>query len=98
MASRQAIKKDVESPGDTEVFFDVLCRRAESSRSTEKDVSAILRRCFKELRKARIHRAGLAEPSVAMGKIASGAGTEPLRLAARDSSPVLGLPEFFGFS
>ena len=83
MASRQAIKKDVESPGSPEVFFHVLFRRAKPNCGTEKNISAILRRCFKELRKAGIHRAGLAEPSVARGKIASDEGTVLLRLAAQ---------------
>jgi hypothetical protein len=65
-------------------LFNVLFRRAESSRGTEKNVSAILRRCSKELRKARIHRTGLAGPSVAMGEIALEEGIVLLRLAARD--------------
>src|SRR5579863_4968438 len=84
MPNRQAIKKNVESPSDPEVFFNILFRRAESSRGTEKNVSAILWRCFKEPRKSRIHRAGLAGPSVAMGEIASEEGTVLLGFATRD--------------
>lgn len=67
MASGQAVEKNIKRPGDPKIFFDVLFRRAESSRGGKKDIAAVLRRRFEELRQTRIHHARLGERSVAAG-------------------------------
>jgi hypothetical protein len=72
MGSRQAVEKDIERLGDPEVFFDILLGRAESGSGSEKDVAAVLRTGFEELRKAGIHRARLAERSAAAVVVATG--------------------------
>lgn len=61
MANGQAVEKNIESPRDPKIFFNVLFRRAESSRSSKKDIAAILRCSFEELRKRGIHRSRLGE-------------------------------------
>lgn len=84
MASVEAIEKNIKRPGDPEVFFDVLFRCAESSRSAEKDVAAVLRRSFEELRKTGIRHARLGERSGAAGIVLLVDAEAFLRAVARD--------------
>ena len=67
---------------DPEIFFNVLFRRAEPRRGTQKNVAAVPRRCFKELRKAGIHRARLGCGLAAAGVIATEDGEVFLRVVA----------------
>jgi len=82
MASRQSVEKNVERPGDPEVFFNVSLRRVQSSRRSEKDVSAVQRACLKELQEARIHRTRLADRSGVAGAISLDDGEVLLRVVA----------------
>ncbi len=67
MSVGQAVKESVQSPGDPEIFLDVLFRRAEAACGTEEYVAAVLRSCAEEFRKAGIHHGCLIERLVESG-------------------------------
>lgn len=55
MASGESIEKYIERPGDPEILFYVLFRRAESSCRAEEHVTAVPRCCSEKLRETGIH-------------------------------------------
>ena len=70
MTSAKAVEQDIERPSDPEVLFDVLFRRAESSRGAKKDIAAVSRSGIEELRKTGIHHARLGERLAVAGAVA----------------------------